>query len=197
MSVDDTVVLGLNSDQLMKIAVVVALIVLSGMAAGLTIGFFSLDTLHLQVLSRAGTETEKKRATRVLSILKRHHHLLVTLLLWNAAVNEMLPVFLEELVPAYIAIILSVTAVLFFGEIIPQALCARHALAICSFVAPFIQVMMWVLAVAAVPIAYVLDRIVGEEQHKMFKREELREVLRIHAPVANVCELDTSVGPGT
>lgn len=49
--------------------------------------------------------------------------MLVTLLLCNAAAVEALPLCLDELVPSVVAIILSVTGVLAFGEIIPQALC--------------------------------------------------------------------------
>ena len=49
--------------------------------------------------------------------------MLVTLLLCNAAVVEALPLTLNEVVSAVVAIILSVTAILMFGEIIPQALC--------------------------------------------------------------------------
>ena len=48
-------------------------------------------------------------------VLKRPHLLLVTLLLVNAAAMEALPIFLDRLVSPTIAIILSVTAVLFFG----------------------------------------------------------------------------------
>lgn len=44
------------------------------------------------------------------------HLLLVTLLLCNAAAMEALPIFLDKMVPSYMAIALSVTAVLFFGE---------------------------------------------------------------------------------
>jgi hypothetical protein len=40
----------------------------------------------------------------------------VTLLLGNAACNEALPIFLDRLVNSYVAIIISVTAVLAFGE---------------------------------------------------------------------------------
>jgi metal transporter CNNM len=51
----------------------------------------------------------------------RHHLLLVSLLLWNAAANEILPLYLSNLVPEFVAIILSITLVLFIGEIIPAA----------------------------------------------------------------------------
>lgn len=48
-------------------------------------------------------------------VLSRPHLLLVTLLLVNAAAMEALPIFLDRLVSPVAAIILSVTAVLFFG----------------------------------------------------------------------------------
>ena len=48
-------------------------------------------------------------------VLKRPHLLLVTLLLVNAAAMEALPIFLDRLMSPTSAIILSVTAVLFFG----------------------------------------------------------------------------------
>jgi metal transporter CNNM len=49
--------------------------------------------------------------------------LLVTLLLSNAFAMEALPIYLDAIVPSFWAIIISVTAVLFFGEVIPQAVC--------------------------------------------------------------------------
>jgi len=46
--------------------------------------------------------------------------MLVTLLLCNAAAVEALPICLDRLVPAsWMAIVISVTGVLAFGEIIP------------------------------------------------------------------------------
>ena len=54
---------------------------------------------------------------------KNHHLTLVTLLLANAVAAEALPLFLDKLVPEYLAIVLSVTFVLIFGEIIPSAIC--------------------------------------------------------------------------
>ena len=53
-------------------------------------------------------------------MLKRPHLLLVTLLLVNAAAMEALPIFLDRLMSPTSAILLSVTAVLFFGAPSPQ-----------------------------------------------------------------------------
>jgi len=58
---------------------------------------------------------EQQQAAVLLPLLHRRHLLLVTLLLFNAASAEALPLFLEELVPSYVAVILSVTAILFAG----------------------------------------------------------------------------------
>jgi metal transporter CNNM len=65
---------------------------------------------------RSGTANEKKNASKVLPIISRHHLLLVTLMLWNASATEALPIFLSGLVPEYLAVIISVTLVLFMGE---------------------------------------------------------------------------------
>ena len=69
-------------------------------------------------------------AKRILPLIERHHLLLVTLLLGNALCMEALPLFLDKIVPFMAAIILSVTGVLIFGEILPQAVCSRYGLAI-------------------------------------------------------------------
>ena len=60
-------------------------------------------------------------------VLKRPHWLLVTLLLVNAAAMEALPIFLDRLLSPTMAIVLSVTAVLFFGVPLPSLQQVRHA----------------------------------------------------------------------
>ena len=68
---------------------------------------------------------------------------MVTLLLMNALANEALPLFLDKLVPAYMAVILSVTLVLFFGEIIPSAIfTGPNQLAISSKLAPLVRLVL-------------------------------------------------------
>jgi hypothetical protein len=58
-------------------------------------------------------------------LISNQHFLLVTLLLCNACAMEALPLFLDRLADPITAIVISVTAVLLFGEIIPQAVCSR------------------------------------------------------------------------
>lgn len=84
--------------------------------SGLTIGLLSLDPMSLLVVKRAGKPKEKKYAARILLMVKRHHLLLVTLLLANAAAVEAMPIALAKVTNEIVAIVVSVTAVLLFGE---------------------------------------------------------------------------------
>ena len=84
--------------------------------SGLTMGLLSLDIMSLEVLKRGGKPREKKYASRIINIVKRHHLLLVTLLLANAMAVESMPIFLDKITNEIVAILISVTAVLVFGE---------------------------------------------------------------------------------
>lgn len=88
-------------------------------------GLLSLDMVELEVLKRSGSANEQRYADKIIPLIRNSHYLLVTLLLNNAAAMEALPIFLDKLVDPVTAIIVSVTAVLFFGEIIPQSICSR------------------------------------------------------------------------
>lgn len=88
----------------------------SGLMSGLTLGLLSLDKVSLEVLSRGGKPRQQKYAKRILMLVRRHHLLLVTLLISNAAAVEAMPIFLAKITSEVVAIIVSVTAVLLFGE---------------------------------------------------------------------------------
>lgn len=84
--------------------------------SGLTLGLLSLDISQLEILIKAGKPNQQKHASKILPIVKRHHLLLVTLLLCNAAAVETMPIFLDKVSNPITAILVSVTAVLIFGE---------------------------------------------------------------------------------
>jgi metal transporter CNNM len=96
---------------------------MAGFMSGLTIGLASIDKLEIEIKKAIGTDGEKKSALVIEKVIAHHHWMLCTLLLCNAGCMEALPLFLDKLLPALYAILVSVSAVLFFGEIIPQALC--------------------------------------------------------------------------
>ena len=82
---------------------------IAGIMSGLTVGLLSIDTLELEMKLLHGTDEQKRLASKVLPLLRKHHYLLVTLLLCNALAMEALPIFLDAVVPAFWAIIISVT----------------------------------------------------------------------------------------
>lgn len=124
------------------LAVSVCLTMGAGVMSGLTVGYLSIDQLELEMKLQNGTEQEKKHALAVLPVLEDHHYLLVTLLLANALCMEALPIYLDSIVPSAYAILISVIAVLFFGEVIPQAICTGpQQIRIGACLAPFIQLL--------------------------------------------------------
>ena len=84
--------------------------------SGLTIGLMSLDKMTLEIIKRGGDAKERKYAERIIPVIEKHHLLLVTLLLSNAAAMEALPIFLDRISSPVAAILISVSMVLFFGE---------------------------------------------------------------------------------
>jgi hypothetical protein len=94
-----------------------------------------------------------------------------------------LPIFLETLVPPSMAILLSVTLVLFFGEIIPSAIfTGPNQLQIASSLVPVVQTAMFLLSPLAWPIATLLDWLLHDEDSadaSVYKRGELSALIRI------------------
>lgn len=79
------------------LSVAVALVLLGGAFAGLTIALMGQDEIYLQVIATSGEGSEKKHAKKVLNLLKKGKHwVLVTLLLSNVITNETLPIVLDR-----------------------------------------------------------------------------------------------------
>jgi len=150
--------------------------------SGLTVGYLSIDQLELELKLQNGTEEEKKHALAVLPVLEDHHYLLVTLLLANALCMEALPIYLDSIVPSAYAILISVIAVLFFGEVIPQAICTGpQQIRIGACLAPFIQLLKIVLGIVAYPIAKILDCALGEHMATRYSNNDLKALIELHS----------------
>ncbi|CAH2051914.1 unnamed protein product [Thlaspi arvense] len=156
------------------IVVIVLLVLFAGLMSGLTLGLMSMSLVDLEVLAKSGTSRDRKHAAKILPVVKKQHLLLCTLLICNAAAMETLPIFLDALVTAWGAILISVTLILLFGEIIPQSVCSRHGLAIGATVAPFVRVLVWICFPVAWPISKLLDFLLGHGRVALFRRAELK-----------------------
>ncbi|XP_059313858.1 DUF21 domain-containing protein At4g33700 isoform X1 [Lycium ferocissimum] len=162
------------------IVIIVFLVAFAGLMSGLTLGLMSLSLVDLEVLARSGTPSDRKNAEKILPVVKNQHLLLCTLLICNAAAMEALPIFLDGLVTAWGAILISVTLILLFGEIIPQSLCSRYGLAIGAATAPIVRVLVWICFPIAYPISKLLDFLLGHGNKALFRRAELKTLVNLH-----------------
>ncbi|XP_059624055.1 DUF21 domain-containing protein At2g14520-like isoform X2 [Cornus florida] len=160
------------------------LVLLAGLMSGLTLGLMSMSLVDLEVLAKSGTPRDRLHAAKILPVVKRQHLLLCTLLLSNAAAMEALPVFLDNLVPDWGAILISVTLILLFGEIVPQSVCTRYGLVIGAALAPVVRVLVWICFPVAYPISKLLDYLLGEGHEPLFRRAELKTLVDFHSTEA-------------
>lgn len=142
----------------------------------------------MTIKARSGTADEKRYAAKILPVISNHHLLLVTLMLWNACANEALPLFLNKLVPEFVAIIVSVTLVLFVGEIIPASiLTGPNQLWIAAHLLPLLYCVMVVFFPIAWPIAKVLDYLIGHESGvTVYNKKEIHTMMTLQHEEANM-----------
>ncbi|KAK9664841.1 hypothetical protein RND81_14G072700 [Saponaria officinalis] len=159
------------------------LVLFAGLMSGLTLGLMSLSLVDLEILKRSGSSSEQKQAAAILPVVQKQHQLLVTLLLCNAAAMEALPIYLDKLFNQYVAIILSVTLVLAFGEVIPQAICTRYGLAVGANFVWLVRILMIVSYPISFPIGKVLDCLLGHNE-ALFRRAQLKALVSIHGQEA-------------
>ncbi|XP_073526195.1 uncharacterized protein [Phyllobates terribilis] len=164
-------------------AICCVLVIFAGIMSGLTLGLMSISLVDMEILKQSGTPTEKKQAATILPVLQKQHQLLVTLLLCNAAAMEALPIYLDKLFNQYVAIILSVTFVLAFGEVIPQSICTRYGLAVGANFICLVRVLMVICCPIAYPIGKVLDFLLGHNE-ALFRRAQLKALVSIHSQEA-------------
>ncbi|KAH9851328.1 hypothetical protein C2E23DRAFT_830325 [Lenzites betulinus] len=159
-----------------------ALVLLSGLFAGLTLGYMSLDETQLHVLSISGTPKQKKYAEKILPIRKNGHLLLISLLLANMIVNEALPVISEPVLGGGIeSVVVSTVLIVIFSEIIPQSLCTRYGLAIGAHMAWFVRVLILVIGIVSWPVAKLMELTLGPHHGIMYRRGELKELIALHS----------------
>jgi metal transporter CNNM len=169
-----------DAEYLVFLLSALGLVLTAGMMSGLTLGLMSLDDVEMEILITSGKSRERKHAERVRQIISKPHKLLVTLVVWNAIAAESLPLVLDRITDPVTSVVLSVTVVLLFGEIIPQALCTTYGLAIGAFFAPLVNVLLFITQPISIPIAALLDTILGQRHSALFRRTQLRTFVDLH-----------------
>lgn len=158
------------------------LVLLSGLFAGLTLGYMSLDETQLNVLSISGTPDQRRYADKIKPIRKNGHLLLVTLLLANMIVNESLPVIADPVLGGGVpSVIVSTVLIVIFSEIIPQSLFTRHGLYLGAKMAGFTKFLIYAMGVIAWPVAKLLEFVLGAHHGIIYRRAELKELIAMHS----------------
>ncbi|KAF8170249.1 hypothetical protein K438DRAFT_2024445 [Mycena galopus ATCC 62051] len=164
------------------VVLIPVLVLLSGVFAGLTLGYMSLDQTQLNVLCLSGTPEQRKYAKKILPIRQNGHLLLVTLLLANMIVNESLPIIADPVLGGGVqSVVVSTVLIIIFAEIIPQSLFTRYGLYLGAKGAPFTQGLIYALMFISWPVAKLLEFVLGSHHGIIYRRAELKELIALHS----------------
>ncbi|RMB91056.1 hypothetical protein DUI87_32654 [Hirundo rustica rustica] len=167
----------------LQVILIAGLLVLSGMFSGLNLGLMALDPMELRIVQNCGTDKEKRYARRIEPIRRKGNYLLCSLLLGNVLVNTTLTILLDDLTGSGIgAVVASTVGIVIFGEIVPQALCSRHGLAVGANTIVVTKFFMLVTFPLSYPISKLLDCVLGQEIGTVYNREKLVEMLKVTEP---------------
>ncbi|OQS05475.1 hypothetical protein THRCLA_02395 [Thraustotheca clavata] len=177
-----------TSEWALRICAVLLLTFLAALFSGLTLGLMSLDKIGLQIVIEAGedphaTEDEKKNARyakKIQPIRNDGHLLLTTLLFGNVSVNSIMAIVMADMTSGVVGFLVTTVTLVIFGELIPQALCSRHALAIGARSLPIVCFFIIIMYVVTKPVAMLLDWMLGHEIGTIFTKRELGKMLEIH-----------------
>ncbi|XP_062340052.1 metal transporter CNNM4 isoform X1 [Osmerus eperlanus] len=167
----------------LQVIVICCLLVLSGMFSGLNLGLMALDPMELRIVQSCGTEKEKKYARKIEPIRSKGNYLLCSLLLGNVLVNTTLTILLDDLIGSGLgAVVASTVGIVIFGEIVPQALCSRHGLAVGANTITVTKFFMLLTFPLSFPVSKLLDVLLGQEIGTVYNREKLVEMLKVTEP---------------
>jgi hypothetical protein len=163
----------------------------SAMFSGLNLAFFSLSRLRLEAEAGAGNAA----AVKILD-LRRDANLLLTTILWgNVGINVLLTLLSNSVMVGVVAFVFSTFLITFAGEILPQAYFSRNAMRMASMLSPVMRFYQRVLYPVAGPSAWMLDKLIGEEQILFMRERQLKGVIEKHIE-SDGAEIDFIEGRG-
>uniref|UniRef100_A0A3P9MGM0 Metal transporter n=1 Tax=Oryzias latipes TaxID=8090 RepID=A0A3P9MGM0_ORYLA len=167
----------------LQVILICGLLVLSGMFSGLNLGLMALDPMELRIVQSCGTDKEKRYARKIEPIRSKGNYLLCSLLLGNVLVNTTLTILLDDLIGSGLgAVVASTVGIVIFGEIVPQALCSRHGLAVGANTIMVTKFFMLLTFPLSFPVSKLLDVLLGQEIGTVYNREKLVGMLRVTEP---------------
>jgi metal transporter CNNM len=94
-------------------------------------------------------------------------------------------IFMSSITSEVIASFVATALIFVFGEIIPQAVFPRYALQIGAKLSWLVWLLLIVFYPVAAPIAWVLDKILGDEPPILWSKQELGEIIKYHENVGD------------
>ena len=163
-------------DPVTTILVAIVLVGMSGLCSGLNISLMSLEVGDLQRKAKNGS----KRARTVLPLRANSHLTLASILLFNVAVASATALVLESEFAGVYAGILSTLLLVYFGEILPQALFLKNALKTVARFAPLLKFMVIASYPLSKPTQLLLDKLFGKSSSRLTSRRELGMLIGEH-----------------
>ena len=159
----------------------VVLIMLSGLFSGLNLGLMSFAEEDLKIIISGSPDLqERKNAARILPLRRKGNLLLCTLLLGNTMVNAMIAILLAGMSSGVMGGLITTAAIVVFGEIIPQSVCSRHALAIGAKSVPLVWFFLVLCFIVAYPVSLILDKLLGKEISAVYTKHEMLELIKLN-----------------
>lgn len=134
-----------------------------------------------------------RNAKRILPLRKRGNLLLCTLLIGNTVVNVLLAVvtdpiwryaFGDGIEGQVLSLVIPSAIIVLLGEIIPQSVCSRYALEVGAASLPLTYVFVILILPCSIPIALLLDRLLGAEIGSVYTREGLMQLVKLNVESA-------------
>ncbi len=165
-----------DTNTVLIIAEVAALILLSAICSGLNVAVMSLDLPDLRRKAKLGS----KHAQRVLPLRRNTHLLLASILLTNVAVVSATTLVLDSRLEGILAGLVSTLLIVVFGEVIPQALFSKNPLLWSSRFSFMLKIMIVVTFVVSKPLQLLLDKLFPRQRTKLQSRQELGLLIGEH-----------------
>uniref|UniRef100_A0A8B9JP21 Metal transporter n=1 Tax=Astyanax mexicanus TaxID=7994 RepID=A0A8B9JP21_ASTMX len=181
----------------LQVIFIAMLLCLSGMFSGLNLGLMALDPMELRIVQNCGTERERNYAKYIEPVRSQGNYLLCSLLLGNVLVNTTLTILLDDIAGSgLIAVVASTIGIVIFGEIMPQAICSRHGLAVGANTIFLTKFFMILTFPASYPVSKLLDHVLGQEIGTVYNREKLLEMLRVTDPYNDLVKEELNIIQG-
>lgn len=163
-------------DILFTVLIVTLLVGCSAICSGLNVAIMSLSLQDLKRKAKLGNAHAKK----VLPFRQTTHLTLAAILLTNVAAVSATSLFLESVLFGVIAGIVTTLLMVIFGEIFPQAVFSRNALAYCARFAPLLRIMIIVTYPVSKPLQLLLDKLFSKQSSQLQTRQELGIMISEH-----------------